>query len=459
MSSRSGRKEAPPERTEGDGGALRLLIAVDDSGLRDLLVATLARFGFVIAAPADKARALAAMAEEEFHIVILDVGARRAAALEVVGRLRGRGDDAELIVVTGHAGAETAGEAAALEGVYCMAKPFPVGALVTVVLQAARHHRLRRETFALRRAAAQREPRAIIHGQSDVIGGVRALVERAGRSRSHVLIVGERGSGKTLAARAIQQRGAHPDSPFLAVDCSLAGELLEAELFGQEGGASGASGHRHGLLELAHEGTLYLREVSALSAPTQAKLLRAIDRGEIRRVGGERTLHVDVRIVAATSQDLGPAVAQGEFRADLYYRLGAVVVNMPPLRDRVEDIPLLAEHLARTLGQRPPKFTSEALALLGEYTWPGNVQELRTVVERLSMLVGGDEVTPLEVALHLPDGSPDVDESLLSLEELERRHILKVLRRTGLNRARTARILGVDPKTLYNKLKSYDAAD
>jgi DNA-binding NtrC family response regulator len=453
MSSRAERIE----RCESDGAALRLLIAEEDPALRDLLAATLARLGFVIAAPAGVAPSLAALAEQEFDIVILDVGAPRGPALDTLQRLRDLGDDAEIIVVMGRADEAVDSVAGPLDGAYCITRPFPLGALVELVKHAARHRRLRRESRVLRRAVTRREPGALILGQSDVIAGVRALVERAARSRSHVLIQGESGSGKALAARAIHEGGPRGDLPFLAVDCRMATERLEPELFGREGGAE-SKVRCHGLLELAHEGTLFLEEAGALSPATQAKLLRAIDRGEIRRVGGKRTIHVDVRIVAAASQDLGPAVARDEFRADLYYRLGAMGVRMPPLRDRVEDIPLLVEHLARGVGQRPSKLSSEALAVLGRYPWPGNVRELRAVVERLGMLTSSEEVTPAEVALHLPDASAEGDDVLLSLDELERRHILRVLHRTGLNRARAAKILGVDPKTLYNKLKSYDDA-
>jgi two-component system response regulator HydG len=279
-----------------------------------------------------------------------------------------------------------------------------------------------------------------------------------------VLVLGESGSGKELAARCIHRASPRRDLPFLALNCAaLPDELLESELFGHERGAfTGAQSRRHGLLELAHEGTLFLDEVAEMSAAMQAKLLRALDRGEIRRLGGDRTLHVDVRIIAATNKDLARAAASGEFRHDLYYRLGVILIEVPPLRERVDDVPLLVDYFSKQIaaqGRTPIKLTSEAMALLMRYGWPGNVRELRNVVERLSVLCGDEEVTAAEVSLHLPAPMSDEAEGqLLSMDEVERRHILKILQRTGGNRARASKILGVNPKTLYNKLKSYSVS-
>ena len=294
---------------------------------------------------------------------------------------------------------------------------------------------------------------------------LRGLLDRASQSASNVLILGESGSGKELAARSIHRGSARRDLPFLALNCAaLPDDLLESELFGHERGAfTGATARRHGLLELAHMGTLFLDEVGEMSVAMQAKLLRALDCGEIRRLGGDRTLYVDVRIIAATNRDLAKAVSNNEFRHDLYYRLGVIVIEMSPLRERVEDIPLLVEHFTQQVappGRAPIKVTAEALGLLTRYHWPGNVRELRNVVERLSVLSEDGEVTAAEVALYLPAVSmDDIDTSLIALDDVERRHVLKVLQHCAGNRARAAKILGVDPKTLYNKLKSYHLDD
>jgi DNA-binding NtrC family response regulator len=449
------------ERRERTGRALRLLVVEDEPDLRDVLVTGLARFGFVVAAAADGDEALATLGAQEFDLVVLDLRMPRRSGIEVLQSMRADGHDAEVIVVTGHAEIETAIEALKLKAFDYITKPFRLAELAEVVERAAEHRRLRRENRLLRRAVAQHELPTVMYGQSRAIERLRGLLERAGRSHSHVLILGESGAGKELAARAIHQESARRDLPFLAINCAaLPNELLESELFGHEKGAfTGASARRHGLLELAHEGTLFLDEVGEMSLTMQAKLLRAIDRGEIRRVGGDRTLHVDVRVIAATNKDLARAVAAGEFRHDLYYRLGVVVIEVPPLRERAEDIPLLVEHFAKHgagPGQRAVRLTPDGMAMLTRYPWPGNVRELRNVVERITVLASGDEVDAPEVAMYLPPQAAQADESLLPLDEVERRHILKVLKQTGGNRARAARILGVDPKTLYNKLKSYE---
>ena len=458
MSSLHGPMDEPSGRPGRDGAVLRVLIAEEDPTLRDLLVTSLARSGFAISAPAVAAQCVGALGDQDFDIVILDLRTERAAAVDALRTLRRRGDDLEIIVVTGQDSSSPDG-VAEIEAAFWIAKPFPLRALIELVSLAARHRRVFRDNLALRRAAAQQESSAAIHGDSEAIASVRALLGKAGRSRSHTLIQGEHGTGKALAARILHRAGDGGDLPFLAVDCGLPGERLEAELFGLEHDARSGGRPRHGLLELAHRGTLFLEEVAELSLATQNKLLRAVDRGEIQRVGGERGLRVDARVVAATSVDLGRAVAQGQFRADLYYRLGAVVVTMPPLRERVEDIPVLAEHFVRALGHRPIKLSSEALALLGRYRWPGNVRELRNVIERMSVLAPSDEITAADVSAHLPDPPANAEDMLLPLDEVERRHILRVLHRTGFNRARTAKILGVDPKTLYNKLKGYGASE
>ncbi|MBI4247838.1 MAG: sigma-54-dependent Fis family transcriptional regulator [Candidatus Rokubacteria bacterium] len=439
--------------------ALRLLVVEDEQELREILVQGLARRGFIVAEAADGEVALATLANQEFDVVLLDLRMPGRDGIQVLQQIRADGHDAEVIIVTGHADIETAIEALKLHAFDYVTKPFPLAELLQVVNRAAEHRRLRLENRSLRRAVSQQQVEPLLYGQSRAMDRLRGLLDRASQSASNVLILGESGSGKELAARSVHRASARRDLPFLALNCAaLPDELLESELFGHERGAfTGATNRRHGLLELAHEGTLFMDEVAEMSVAMQAKLLRALDRGEIRRLGGDRTLHVDVRIIAATNKDLARAVAGSAFRHDLYYRLGVVVIEVPPLRERVEDIPLLVEHFAQQVappGRAPIKVTAEAMELLTRYPWPGNVRELRNVVERLSVLSPDGEAPAAEVALYLPSASPeDFDGGLLSLEEIERRHIARVLQRCDGNRARAAKILGVDPKTLYNKLK------
>jgi DNA-binding NtrC family response regulator len=441
--------------------ALRLLVAEDEQQLRELLIEGLARRGFIVAAAPDGEAALAALADQEFDVILLDVRMPRRDGIQVLQQLRADGHDAEVVIMTGHADVATAIEAVKLHAFDYLTKPFQFPELLQAVTRAGEHHRLRLENRSLRRAVSQQHAGSLLYGQSRAIDRLRSLLERASQSTSNVLILGESGSGKELAARTIHAASARRDLPFLAINCAaLPDDLLESELFGHERGAfTGAMTRRHGLLELAHEGTLFLDEVGEMSPAMQPKLLRALDRGEIRRLGGDRTLHVDVRIIAATNKDLVRAAAGGGFRHDLYYRLGVVVIEVPPLRERVEDIPLLVEHFAQQVapaGGAPIKLTAEAMAVLTRYPWPGNVRELRNMVERLTVLAADREVTAAEAALHLPAMAGDVPEGTLpSLEEVERRHIVTVLHRCGGNRTRAAKILGVDPKTLYNRLKVF----
>ncbi len=442
----------------------RLLVVEDEQELRNVLVEGLARRGLSATAVADGDGALAALADQEFDVVLLDLRMPGRDGIQVLQQMRADGQDAEVIITTGHADIDSAIEALKLHAFDYLSKPFMLGELAQAIHRATEHRRLRRENRSLRRAVSQAETEPLLYGASRPMERLRELLDRASQSASNVLILGESGSGKELAARSIHRASARRDLPFLAINCAaLPDTLLESELFGHERGAfTGAAGRRHGLLELAHEGTLFLDEVAEMSGAMQAKLLRALDSGEIRRLGAERALHVDVRIIAATNKDLVRESAAGRFRQDLYYRLGVIVIDVPPLRERTEDIPLLIEHFARQVappGREPLKLGLEGLEVMTRHPWRGNVRELRNVVERLSVLTPDGEVGAAEVALYLPPTTAeDPDTGLLSLEEIERRHILRVLQRTGGNRTRAARILDVDPKTLYNKLKTYHVA-
>jgi DNA-binding NtrC family response regulator len=440
---------------------VRLLVVEDEPALRDMLVETLACPGRDVAAVGDGAAALARLSGEEFDVVVLDLRLPKLDGIGVLRGMRAGNYDAEVVIITAHADANTAIEALKLKAFDYVQKPFALGELVQIVERALEHRRLRRENRVLRRAVAQHEKEPLIRGESGAIERLRQVLKRSAASHSHVVVLGESGSGKELAARTIHGMSPRSELPFLAINCAaLPDELLESELFGHEKGAfTGATARRHGLLELAHEGTLFLDEVAEMTVAMQAKLLRALDRGEIRRLGGDRVLHVDVRVIAATNQNIDQRIASGAFRHDLYYRLSVVVIEIPPLRQRIEDIPLLVEHFARQLappGQVALKFTAEAMALLKRYAWPGNVRELRNLVERITVLAVDAEIGATEVALHLSARGAGIERELPSLAEVERRHILKVLAHTDGNRARAASILGVDPKTLYNKLKVYE---
>ncbi|MBI4611313.1 MAG: sigma-54-dependent Fis family transcriptional regulator [Candidatus Rokubacteria bacterium] len=443
------------------GDRLRILIAEDEASLREGLAREFARRGFEVETAEDGVAADEALRARDFDVVLLDLRMPRRDGIEVLKAMRADGHEAEVVIITGHAETETAIEALKLQAYDYITKPFRLAEVLEVVRRAAERRRLQRENRSLRRAVSQSEPDPLLVGKSRALESFKTLLDRAALSESNVLIVGESGSGKELAARHIHGHSQRREMPFLAVNCgALPDELLESELFGHEKGAfTGATAQKHGLLELAHNGTLFFDEVAEMSPAMQVKLLRTLDLGEIRRLGSGRTIRVNVRVLAATNKDIAAEVRAGRFRHDLYYRLGVIVLRVPPLRERAEDIPLLVNHYFQLLippGHLLVKIVPEAMAELCRHSWPGNVRELRNMVERFVALSDGEEVTAADVGLHLSvaAASLESDEGLPPLKEVEHRYIAKVLERTGGNRAQAARILGVDPKTLYNKLKA-----
>jgi two-component system, NtrC family, response regulator AtoC len=342
-----------------------------------------------------------------------------------------------------------------------LGKPCRNSELLQVVSKAAEKKSLRRENVALKEVM-RREGRPDLVGESASLREVLAVSERVAASDSPVLIQGESGTGKELVARTIHLESRRAAHPFVSINCgALPDTLLETELFGHRRGAfSGAIASRVGLFEAADGGTLFLDEIGEMSPAMQVRLLRALDSGEVRRVGEERAFHVDVRVVAATAKDLSREAAEGRFRWDLFYRVSTVIVPVPPLRARRDDIPLLVRHFASAAVRdgRALAFSPDAMALLAAYDWPGNVRELRNVIERLGILHRGDLVEPEDLPVELRAShvrpAPSED-ALLSLAEIERRHVDHVLAATGWNKTRAARVLGVDIKTLNKKIRDF----
>jgi len=294
------------------------------------------------------------------------------------------------------------------------------------------------------------------------------LIEKVASTNSPVLIIGETGSGKELVARAIHERSFRASAPFIAINCAVLSEtLLESELFGHEKGAyTGAVSRKHGLFEVADKGTIFLDEIGDMPQKVQAKLLRALENRSFRRVGGTRDVKVDVRLLSASAMDLAAAIDTRTFRKDLYYRLSTVVIEIPPLRDRRDDIPVLVEfflkRLERAAGGRRVRITSSAVDAMCSFHWPGNVRELEHVIERSYVLSEGDVIDVLDLPERLREVNKVASaDALVPLEEIERRYIVRVLKETGGNRTRAARILGIDRKTLYRKVRmgQIDPAD
>ena len=444
---------------------IRVLVVDDDPEVRTLLHRVLAKSGWTAGEAASGAEALAVLGREEFDVVLLDIKLPDASGLDVLRAAREADVDTEFVILTGNADVETAVEAMRLGAYDFIAKPWRNAELVQVIGKAAEKKALRRENSALKEVMTRRDGLPTIVGRSPEVQEVLSMIDRVAASDSPVLIHGESGTGKELVARTIHLKSRRASRPFVSVNCgALPDTLLETELFGHKRGAfSGAIASRVGLFEAADGGTLFLDEIGEMSPAMQVRLLRVLDSGEVRRVGEERAFHVDVRIVAATNKDLAREATEGRFRWDLYYRVATIVIPVPPLRKRRDDIPLLVEHFAAHGGRsgKPLRFSPEAMERLLRYEWPGNIRELRNLIERLQILHEGDEVQPGDLPAELgaprrPAPEPAPESPLVPLSEMERRHVERVLAATGWNKAQAARVLEVDIKTLNKKIRDFN---
>ena len=447
---------------------IRALVVDDDADVRAILISVLTRSQMTVVEAASGGEAMAALGRDEFDVVLVDVRMPDYSGLDILRWARGADIDTEFIVLTGHADVDTAVEAMRLGAYDFVAKPWKNVELLEVVRKAAEKKALRRENVVLRDVITRRDGVPEIIGESTEIRDVLSMVGRVAASDSPVLVHGESGTGKELVARSIHLRSRRAARPFVSVNCgALPDTLLETELFGHKKGAfTGAVAQRAGLFEAADGGTLFLDEIGEMSPAMQVRLLRTLDSGEVRRVGEERSFHVNVRVVAATNKDLSQEAAEGRFRWDLFYRVSTVIVPVPPLRKRRSDIPLLVQHfIAPYMRQgKSLRFSVEAQNRLASYDWPGNIRELRNLIERLLILHEGEEVgvgfLPREFlraaasAPAAPEAEPSGDD-LPSLSEVERRHVERVLTATGWNKARAARVLEVDIKTLNKKIRDF----
>jgi DNA-binding NtrC family response regulator len=437
----------------------RRLLVVDDDPLFGMALAdALGGFGVSVVFARSCAEARQRMAEG-FSVALLDNQLPDGDGLRLVPELLAADPHAKVIVCTGFARLDNAVAALRLGVHDYVEKPVDLDLLQAALRRCFRTAELEQiERVEQYRQKAGRADLEIV-GESQASASLRALVGRAAQVRAPVLITGETGTGKTMVARAIHTEGT-PDRPFIHVNCAALPEaLIEAELFGAERGAyTGATSAREGLFELADGGTLLLDEIGEVPAPLQAKLLTVLDDGCVRRVGAGRPRHVDVRVIAATNADVEAAVKRGTLRADLYYRLNVIRVEVTPLRERREEIPGLAAHLLRAIpGGRGASLAPGEGVRLQAYRWPGNTRELRNVLERAVFLHAPALLRPSE--LLATAGPPPSEPSPLSLCEVERRHILATLEHCDRNRARAARALAVSVATLRRKLREYGVAD
>ncbi len=444
------------------GGDVRILVVDDEEPIRILLKEELGRRDYQVTVAAEGEAALRLLTESHFDAVLLDLKMPGLDGMEVLRRVKAEGVGTEVLILTGHADVDSALEAMKLGAFDYLTKPFRLAEVDLALQKAVERTRLARENLALRTIVERHEAFPEIVGTSPPIRSVLSTVTKVAPSESTVLIQGESGTGKELVARAIHRHSLRVENPFLAINCgAFQDELLESELFGHEKGAfTGATGLKHGLFEVAEGGTLFLDEVGEMSSAMQVKLLRVLDTGEVRRVGSNKILRVNVRVISASNKNLRQRVEEGQFRSDLFYRLNVVALTLPPLRERPGDIPLLVAHITLRLereGQKPRRFSPEALEMLMAYPWPGNVRELENVVERALLLTEREEIGPEDLPLTssstVPAPPPEEEEVVtFSLEEVERQHILRVLAHCGGNKSLAARRLGVDVKTLRKKV-------
>jgi DNA-binding NtrC family response regulator len=444
--------------------AIRVLVADDERRLRELLVRELGRKGHEVEGAEDGEAALARLRVRPYDVVILDMKMPRKEGIEVLRELSAFPEHPQVVVMTGFQEVASAVEAMKLGAYDYLTKPTKIEELDVVVRKAAEKGQLLRDNQALRAHAEGATPFSGILTRSPLMHEVLRVVDRVAPTDSAVLVLGESGTGKELVARAIHERSPRAERPFVPIHCgALPREVLESELFGHEKGAfTGAIAAKPGLIDVADGGTLFLDEIGEMEPDSQVKLLRALETGMFFRIGSTRPHTVDVRIVAATNRDLAEALRTGDFRQDLYYRINTITVTLPPLRDRREDIALLAQHFVEAKAAYGVKRLSPAaLAALEAYAWPGNVRELLHAVERAVILSRGDEIQPgdlppevMGMAAVAPAASaPAVPGA--SLETMERQHIVATLRRVGGHRGKAAALLAIDPKTLYRKIIGY----
>ena len=437
----------------------QLLVVDDDDAFRKSLCGELGASGYRVAEARDGAQLKERLAAAEPEVVVMDL---RLASEDGLGLLEYvlAHASCEVIMLTGHGTVQSAIRALKLGAADYLLKPCDLDELELAVERALETRRLKERNVILERGLTQ--PRVEMIGRSKAFLEMMAEVDRAAQSLSNALIVGESGTGKELIARRLHQASPTRDKPLVVVDCaSLSDELMHSELFGHEKGAfTGAVERKHGLFEVADGGTLCLDEVGEVTPRVQARLLRVLETGTFRRMGGTREIQVRVRVLSATNRRLDAAVKAGTFREDLYYRLVALQIRVPPLRDRREDIPLLADHfLARAAKGRDfvPELEAEAVRALCDYHWPGNIRELIGVVERLVIFRGVRQIGRSDVAEMLqgaPAAPAPARAEELTLAELERRQIEAVMRRCDGHRAEAARILGLSERTLYRKLQA-----
>jgi DNA-binding NtrC family response regulator len=436
----------------------KILIVDDELVVRDSLDKWFTSEGYT-ARPAGSAReALELIQQMEFDIALIDIKMPGMDGMELQSRLHEADPELTVIIMTGYASVETAVQALKHGAYDYITKPVDPDELSHLVANALEHKRARREVVRLREDLKEVFPSTELIGKSAAMKKVTELIEMVAPTEATVLITGESGTGKEVVARAIHAAGPRRYMPMVTIHCgALTETLLESELFGHEKGAfTGAQYRKKGKFEIADGGSVFLDEISDISLKTQTDLLRVLQEKEIVRVGGNQQIKVDFRCIAATNKNLETLVKDGAFRPDLYYRLHVFCIDLPPLRERRDDIPLLVNHFLNKFcmatSRAMPQLSAEALEVLMRHDWPGNVRELENAVERALVVGRGSEIRPADFSFQFQVDEPKGGKTL---DDVERAHIERILRETQHNLSRAARVLDIDRTTLYNKLRRY----
>jgi DNA-binding NtrC family response regulator len=436
--------------------AIKILIAEDEKNLRTILVNELSTEGYDVTEADDGRKALDILQKDEYDLLLLDISMPVLSGIEVLKKMKDLEIPTEVIILTGNVNITTAVEAMKLGAYDYLTKPFNFNELFLVIEKAHEKKKLRRENLLLKTQIKRQKEETQLVAKSPLMLELLEIVKKVAVSDFPVLITGESGSGKELVAKSIHMESARADGPFIAINCgAIPDTMIESELFGHEKGAfTGAHARKLGLLEIANNGTLFLDEIGDMPLPLQVKLLRVIETGSFFRLGSARDLKVNLRIVSATNKNLKAEIEKGTFRQDLFYRIAALTVQIPPLRERAGDIPLLIDHfINNSPGFRAKGFSKEAMKILTGYSWPGNVRELQHVVHRALLLSRADVIGPVDLPADLTQYQGAGNSRKLA--DIEREHILNVLKASGGQKGRAAEVLGIDPKTLYRKLADY----
>lgn len=445
-----------------------ILVVDDDPAHRIMLNSLLKGWGYDISEAKDGSEAIDIIHDKPFDLILMDIRMIKISGLQALAEIKSFNPSIPVIMMTAYSSVETAVEALKSGAYDYLIKPLDFNELRLSIDRAMDHKKLRDENTLLKKSLGDHFDRRNIIGRSPVMINLLETVAQVAPSEANILITGESGTGKEMIAGAIHYNSTKKEGPFIKVNCAAITEtLLESELFGHEKGAfTGAYKKKDGLFQQAHRGTIFLDEISEMSLSMQVKLLRVLQEREITRVGGEEVIAIDVRVIAATNKDLLKEISNGRFRKDLYYRLNVVTLHMPPLSDRKEDIPLLAQHFLKKFSHANHKkikgFTPQAMDRLIKHDWPGNVRELMNAVERGVVLSTTDyiDIDALPIISTETPENPNLAHHTdmhtnTSLDEVERKTIVKTLDLTHGNKSKAARLLGITRKTLHKKLKAY----